>query len=468
MNNEAVFTKITINKTYLLNKKILYAIVDQDNIRTSHPQLFKKMYDMTYSFSYRMSTSTLAGTVKYFPNIDQCMSHSQDYDIVIMQNVGNFIRINKFFEILDKYGSSNPDFFLMAFTLDWESEKGEGWVEIHNQMMVVNVASWQKLGKPLFGGWEQVTEELPNYTRSEENFHDKYTPLWMQGASGTSIKTRKYPGWGWLKAAFANGVKIDNFPQEMRDCRLYVYPNHESDSFYNSLQSHNTSELTNPNQKKLIDKWFNPKKQIWIFNSEAYRFGIPLAGCDTYFGPSAGFKYLDILVSAPTVKFIFYDYNKESVEWLKLLKTTWDGNDLKGFLSRQPIETKRMYKFINADIDENIKILYSEFGGEEKFKELWQRFRESSAEFVVVDLFNNEQFDDLLALGNGANRPLFYYSNIFSTDFTSMKFSMEELSDAYDNFLNSIEIAYPKAMSFGSNVLGKWIYKRSGKEIIKL
>jgi hypothetical protein len=234
------------------------------------------------------------------------------------------------------------------------------------------------------------------------------------------------------------------------------------------LQSHNTAELTNPNQKKLIDKWFNPKRQIWIFNSEAYKFGIPLAGCDTYFGPSAGFKYLDMLVNTSTVKFIFYDFNKESVEWLKLLKTTWDGNDLKGFLARQPLETKRMYKFINADIDDNIKILYQEFGSEDKFKELWQRFRESSAEFIVVDLFDNDQFENLLTLANGAIRPLFYYSNIFSTDFTSMKFSTEELRDAYDKFLNSIEIAYPKATTFGSNVLGKWIYKRSGKEIIKL
>ena len=98
MTTENVFTKITIDKTYLRNKNIMYAIVDQDNIKNKHPQLFKKMYDMTYSFTFRMSSSTLKGNVRYFNNIDQCMGQSQEYDIVIIQNIGNFIRINKYDE----------------------------------------------------------------------------------------------------------------------------------------------------------------------------------------------------------------------------------------------------------------------------------------------------------------------------------------------------------------------------------
>jgi hypothetical protein len=468
MTTETVFTKITIDKTYLRNKNIMYAIVDQDNIKNKHPQLFKKMYDMTYSFTFRMSSSTLKGTVRYFNNIDQCMEQSHEYDIVVIQNIGNFIRINRFYEVLDNYGTNNPDFFLMAFTLDWESEKRNGWVEIHNQMMIVNVVSWKKLGSPIFGDWEEVTEELPNYTRSEENFHDNYTPFWMQGTDGTSVKTRNYPGWGWLKAAFSKGIRIDNFPQEMRDCRLYVYPVHESELFYNALQTNNTDGLTNPNQKKLIDRWFNPKPQIWIFNSESYQFEVPTIGSDLYFGPASGFKYLSMLEKSPDTKFIFYDFNKESIEWLKMLKTSWDGNNLKQFLMKKPIELKRMYKFINADMDTNIKILHEAFGGEEKFKELWNKFRLSHAEFVVVDLFDKEQFKNLLELGNSVTRPFFYYSNIFSTDFTSMKFSLEDLDNEFNNFLNSIETRYPKATTFGSNSLGKWIYKRLGREMIKL
>jgi hypothetical protein len=49
-----------------------------------------------------------------------------------------------------------------------------------------------------------------------------------------------------------------------------------------------------------------------------------------------------------------------------------------------------------------------------------------------------------------------------------MKFSLEDLDNEFNNFLNSIETRYPKATTFGSNSLGKWIYKRLGREMIKL
>jgi hypothetical protein len=467
MTQDAVFTKIQINKRYLAERRFLYAIVDQDNLRNRHPQLFKKMYDMTYSFTYRMSTSSLQGDVIYYDSIDDVMEASDQWDIIIIQNVGNFIRINSFFEELNNYCQANPDFFLMAFTLDWQAEKGVGWVEIHNQMMVINPAQWRQLGNPKFGGWETVEEQLPNYSRSEENFHDRYTPYWMKGQPGTSLQTRSYPGWGFLKAAFEHGLQIDNFTHTMRECRLYVYPIHESDTFYTALTTNNWSSLTNPNQRKLLERWFNPKRRIWIFNSEAYTFNLPLAGCDTYFGPAAGFKYLDMLIYNPDVKFVFYDYSEESVEWLKNLKDNWDGNDLLSYLKKQPIEIKRMYKSINGSQEENIELLMKEFGGEDRFKKLWNDFRQAPAEFVTCNLFDLEQTRALLAK-TVKDRPFFYYSNIFSTDFTSMKYSVEDLEQMYKKFLDLIVVSYAKSTTFGSDPMGKFVYRRGNREMVKL
>ena len=101
MKTTDVFSQIGLNKNYLEHKKFLYAIVDQDNVKTVHPRLFKKMYDITYSFTHRMSNSAVSGDVRNFDNIDQCMAASDDYDIILIQNIGNFIRINKFFELLN-------------------------------------------------------------------------------------------------------------------------------------------------------------------------------------------------------------------------------------------------------------------------------------------------------------------------------------------------------------------------------
>jgi hypothetical protein len=457
MKTENVFSQTGLNKTYLERKKFLYAIVDQDGIRTVHPKLFKKMYDITYSFTHRMSNSSVSGDVRYFDNIDQCMESSDGYDIILIQNVGNFIRINRFFELLNNYCEGNPNFFIVAFTLDWQAERNADWMEIHNQMIVVNVHNWKALGSPEFGGWETVTEELPNYTRSDENFHDKYTPYWVQGDSGTSILTRSRAGWGWLKAAFARRIKIDNFSHMMRDCRLYVYPIADSELFYNALITQDDTLATNFNQKKFIRQWLKPSKQIWIFNSEAYKFNIPLPPCNTYFGPAAGFKYLDMLTYSSNVKFIFYDYNPSSVNWIKFLKENWDGNNLKSFLLKQPQELQNMFKFINKDLDTNIRMLHNEFGGEDQFKILWGKFKQADAIFVVCNVFDEKQFNNLLTLAVGS-RPFIYYSNIFSTDFTSMHFSVSELDDKYSKFVSTIKTLYPESCTFGCTPLGNWIH----------
>jgi hypothetical protein len=243
-------------------------------------------------------------------------------------------------------------------------------------MMVVNVKSWNQLNKPKFGDWETVTEELPNYTRSVENFHDNYTPFWIQGESGTSTHTRTAQGWNFIKTALAAGYKIDNFTEEMRLCRLFVYPEHDSDNLYNAFIEKNNTLVTNSNQRKWIKSMLGTPPVIWIFNSEYYRFSIDMKNVETYIGPAAGFKYLDFLNYNRTGNFIFYDYHEGSLDWIKKLKDTWDGENFYQYLQAQPDEVKQHYKFIHGNkfnkenIEKNLQILFKEFGGEQEFKRL--------------------------------------------------------------------------------------------------
>jgi hypothetical protein len=449
------YTKIDPVVDYLKTKKLLYAIVDQANVRNKHEKLFNKVYDLTYSFISRLSASTVTGDVQYFDNIDHAMNYSDGYDIVLIQSVGNFINHNSFFEHLNTYCKTNPNFFLIAFTLDWDPQIGQGWIECHNQMMVINVHTWKQLDSPKYGNWEDVTEELPNYIRSEENFHDKYTPYWIKGTEGTSLKLRSKQGWSFIKTALSNGIRIDNFTSEMRDCRLYIYPDFESDKLYTSIINQDSADLTNPNQKKFIDKFTRPEKTLWIYNSERYNFGTDMSSCDVYFGTAAGFKYLDVLNYNLNMKFVFYDYNMPSLNWIKHLKENWDGNNLPAFLQSQPKETRRLYKFINKDIEYNQELMFKDFGSEENFKNLWDKFKKSDAVFVQGSLFNTTWLKSLLT-HYLANKPFFYYSNIFATDFISMMFSLEEIDNKYKEFLDTIYQVYPNALTNGCDPKGIW------------
>lgn len=442
---------------YLKNKQILYAVVDQSQINKHHHALFTRVKDMTMNLTERLANSGLPGAVKFFDDIDAAMDSSNNFDIVIIQSVGNFIQKNIFLEHLNSYCENNPDFYLIAFTLDWDAEHDFGWLECHNQMMVVNVKTWQNVGSPKFGGWETVSESLPNYTRSEENFHDKYTPFWIKGDKGSSVKTRTKQGWSFIKAGLEKGLRIDNFNQEMRDCRLYVYPEFESENLYSALINRDEKLVKNSNQKKWIRKINYPKNVIWVYNSENYNFdNINNYNFDLYFGPAAGFKYLDVLKYNPKVDFIFYDYNKDSVEWLKELKENWDGKDYPCYLKSKPLEYQKLYKYINGDIKKNQEMLLSEFGGKDNFKKLWDIFKQSKAEFIVLDLFDTEAVTDVLKKHSHRSM-FFYFSNIFSTDFTTMNFSREDLENRYRNFLNILDLHAPKSLSHGANPSGKYL-----------
>ena len=462
------YTTIIQDKLLLTTKKILYAVVDQAEVRNKHNQLFSKMFELTYGMTVRLASSCVDGDVKYFDNVDGAMDNSANYDIVIIQSIGNFINRNRFFSELDNYIVNNPNFFLLAFTLDWQSEKGTGWIECHNQMMVVNVASWKLMGKPKFGGWETVTEELPNYTRSVENFHDNYTPFWIQGAPGTSTHTRTAQGWNFIKTALAEGYKIDNFTEEMRLCRLFIYPEHDFENLYQAFILKDSKIVNNSNQKKWIKSMLNTPPVIWIFNSEYYRFSMDMKNVETYIGPAAGFKYLDFLNYNPTGNFIFYDYHEGSLDWIKKLKETWDGENFYQYLQAQPDEVKQHYKFIHGNkfnkenIEKNLQILFKEFGGEEQFKKLWRTFKLSNATFVKIDLFDKEELTELINLTN--DKSIFFnFSNIFATDFTLLNNTIKEVNEIYQNFLAQVKNKFTNVILYGSSPDGKWQTLNEGK-----
>jgi hypothetical protein len=81
--------------------------------------------------------------------------------------------------------------------------------------------------------------------------------------------------------------------------------------------------------------------------------------------------------------------------------------------------------------------LFDDFGGKAKFKELWNKFKQCDAEFVLCNLFDADQADSLIARTEG-DIPFVYYSNIFSTDYTLVDFTLEEVKAYYDEFIAKI------------------------------
>ena len=436
------------------NQKVLFAIVDQAGVKEKHERLFEKVFDITFSYTSRIAI-TIQAPVIFYKSIDEVMLNSEKYDLVIIQSVGNFIKDNRLLIYIEEYCNKNPDFFIVAFTLDWQSEKEQDWIEIHHQMLVVNPKTWTNLGSPKFGDWQKESKLLPNYIRSKENFHDNYTPYWIEGSTGYSVHNSVSQGWQFLDSALSNEIKIDNFSQEMRDCRLFVYPEFESNKLYQAFINRDSSLVTNPNQIKWI-KSLTPKPTIWVYNSERYKFDINLSSCDYYFGPAAGFKYLDILNYNPECKFVLYDFSQLSLDWIENLKSNWNGKNFPKFLRQQEPRFQKSYKYIDTSIEKNQENLFTDFGNEENFIKLWTQFKNCEVHFVNLNLFNLDKVREFLA-NYHSKLPFFYYSNIFATDYTILNYSLQDINNYHTLFLNTIKNHFSNSITHGSDPLGKWI-----------
>ena len=144
------------------------------------------------------------------------------------------------------------------------------------------------------------------------------------------------------------------------------------------------------------------------------------------------------------------------MDWIKQLKETWDGNNFPAYINNQSVEFNEYYKYVNKDIKTNQELLFHDFGGEENFKVLWNRFKKCDVEYVVCDLFDLDQVKNLLIKTEG-NIPFFYYSNIFATDYTLINFTLKEIANHHNQFLKLIFDTYPGALTHGCNEFGEWV-----------
>lgn len=102
-----------------------------------------------------------------------------------------------------------------------------GWYWLHPQYFIVDLAAWQRLGRPAFGRFQHAGHGhvLPNCTRSVENVHDDYTPLWLRSSDGESSHGGNlHQGWQMIRTALAADLMVPNIPHEIRRRKGNTYP----------------------------------------------------------------------------------------------------------------------------------------------------------------------------------------------------------------------------------------------------
>jgi len=430
---------------YLVNKNnIAVCIFPSDALE--HTAIKHKMMSYTLFFALRFKSFTDKLDIVFADSIDDGLTNFKNYDHILFMAAGVRIYDSTILFDVDAVINKNPNYLAAAHILEW----GNDWYELHHQFVLVNVKNWLAAGTPSYGGWEPDVDVLPVIERSKENFHDHYTPLWIKPTGDHMWIYHEKQGWNFIGEAFDKGFDIINWDQTIRSKRTYYYPETDSELFYNCLinRSHN-KEITNLNQRKLINEVIGMKNQVWILNSEDMNVMSNGNNYDVIALPASGFKYLDVFKSnalKPNGKIVIYDYNQTSIDWIKLIyqSTSIDiGRMVEAFPQNNEFKWHGMNNPSIIDLDgilckdflASFKTTVDYFGGYDRFLGYLKQFRSTPVEFIRTDLLNS--FNNLIAsLGSGDS--MLHISNIFATDYLNAAIGLDAMDKSFNDLKDAV------------------------------
>jgi hypothetical protein len=418
------------NKYDTKSNKVAYGLFNQQD-RINNDELYRRSKGASLFYLKRlavkeMSENNIFCSDSVFDLLETSTNNRFDYCVVVA--AGCLIQDQNFSNHLEEFINTNV-FGLAGHPL-WKTDGR--WLELHHQFFIVNLKAWVEVGRPDFGTWKQGKFLLPEIERSLENFHDDYTPLWVRPTGQVKEQYHPCQGWELMSAMFSNNKPVITLSEKLRFGKLYIYPEHRSTEFLQTIKTLTSYEGINWNQNKWIEDSKQVKDQIWLFNSETMKVYNP-GPYNIVANTASGFKLFDLfkdkkLADDPTI--IIYDFNQKSLDWFRHL-WTWKNNDLldciRNFKDRDNFTWIGNHEGTYNEytpFQKHLKALYEFFGGEQQFNLLWQEFKNTHTEFYQIDLYNNsEQLADLFT---GKGRKWINLSNIFSTDATQMIYGHAE------------------------------------------
>lgn len=425
--------------------------IDSDLIR-------KRSFDMTFFFINRMLKMEIC-TYLGFKNkvsalLEEAEEQGKQFAMIACQGLFLF-RGPSLLEQSLKYADNNPDFFVVGHIMDKKKQHyltTGSYPGLHRQYLFVNIKKWVELGRPEFDEIGVYTDRKPvlsNFKLSEDTIHSDYTPAWVKGEPGQMQYPVTADGSNWIDIACRNSIRIDNLDNDMRSCKVFLYPYLETkklEEVWYEKDIEKIDKLDNQSQRAWLRKLQYQeeieKDRVYAFNTERLSAeGVRTGGklIDHLFSAAAGFKPLAILNangfhSGTTVH--YFDWCEASIKYKKHLLETWDGYDLDKWLLKYDLD----YNF-SSTYRGNYKQFWEQelkdFGGSLAFQRLWDRYRNLKHEFYIIDIVNNS--DKLFEKINSVNgTKVIWTTNIWSSEMLHWNVEPEILEKKWNDFYDQI------------------------------
>ena len=392
---------------------------------------------------------------------------------------------------LVSYGYISHDLFLPYLAIDLAKQNNysivghimddyphnKGFYYLHNQCMLINLKDYVEVGKPKFTLGTSLCEyELPNIIRTDENFHDDYTPLHIKKGIGNKIYTGfVHEGWEFIKCFIEHNKIIGNFTEDIRNRKHHLYPEH-GEGLEKVLSGDKETMPWENNQREWLESTDIDNftyLDVFIFNTcpdieqisytkETY--------LDSIYCVASGFiplKLLDMCKWDNNTTMIYFDFNQVSLDFKKYLIEHWDGNNyvdaVLHYRNNIDINFQATWFTDNVDaweIEWQKTIEY--FGSVDDWLEFWKKYKNIKHEFVRCDIIqNNHILLDIMKEHQGNN--LIWFSNVFHTKMTVRYYHPTTIKKSYDDFIHKMCETNNTIQICGFDTTGqtKWFCKGS-------
>jgi len=304
------------------------------------------------------------------------------------------------------YEFSESDEFMRAHIIAHPNKPAT----IHTQHLEINLAKWN--GK-------SITKLGADYSRSDENIHDDYTPLW--------IETGQHP-------------TINNFNKEQRSQKWFTYPHrdyeHHENIVYNYIKNNKTVDIleNHTSSKIIIDQLTRKRKRFYYENNEALPKDIE-GKYDVIIAPTAGLipEWLYKEYGHRDTEVIIFDYDQVFLDVKqRIIDLGFVGEDLLMYMDHlSTVYSKDEYIFSSSRTPNQMHAFKSNKDITDNAINMIDNLASGKYEMKLVNMLVDDL--DWLPSRIAGKRTLCYVSNIFTYYATWLLFDAKHIISQYNN-----------------------------------
>lgn len=300
---------------------------ERDIIMVFYNDYFDKPYKYKRNYSYanellKFTWSTTNNSVNQkfdflmSDNLDEALllAKRMKFKCAIVQTPGHVIR-GDFVSELNKM--REQDWLLMGHILETKE-----YLKLHEQCFALNLTKLDE--DELYPGEYNPKILVPLYDRSEENFHDNYTPTWVK-FNEQYDKRETHWGWHWIARGLINS-QVLVFNENVRKSKIHLYPENPG-SYETWYRENNESQMAS-----VINQFVGGERKIHIVNNETISRELisnqtRQESFDNVIVLASGFYGLKMSKLYSPKKLIYYDILQPMLDITKNINETWNGID---------------------------------------------------------------------------------------------------------------------------------------------